>query len=118
PQAYKDGIQRTSGWQQKAIEGEELYKQKLQESMAAGLRAKRIANVSDEQWKKAAAEKGSARIASGMAASKDKFNSGMAKNLSTIQNVSIPKRVADPMANIDNRLKPIAKALHDQKMQG
>jgi len=99
----------------KAIEGEALYAAKVQEAISKGSRAKALAKVSDEDWRKAALEKGAARIATGMAASKDKFRNGMGTVLSTIESVSIAPRTADPMANVDNRVKPIVAALHKLK---
>ena len=111
PGAYTAGIQGAKDWQSKAIAGEDLYAQKVQEAVASKRRARKLANVSDDQWRSAAIEKGAARIATGMTASKEKFGTGMSKVLATIQSVTIAPRVADPMANVDNRVKPIVAAL-------
>lgn len=115
PAAYKEGVERTSGWQAAAIDGKENYEAGVTAAMADSRREKGLSKVSDSEWKTAAANKGSTRIASGMAASEGKFNAGMSKVLSTIEGVSIPARTQDGMANIDSRLKPIAQALMDMK---
>ena len=115
PQAYSDGVRASTGWQQKAIEGEELYAAKLQESIASKRRARRIAEISDEQWKKAALDKGAQRIATGMAASKDKYATGMGKVLDVIRGVNLAPRTSDPMANVDGRVKPLVAALAAMK---
>jgi len=115
PGAYKEGIQAAKDWQGPAIAAEELWAAKVAEAAAAKRRARRIAEVTNEQWKTAAAEKGSARIGPGMAAAKEKYAKGMAAVLETIRNVSLPPRTTDPMANIDNRVKPIVAALKKLK---
>ena len=115
PEAYSAGVRGAKDVIAKGVAAEPLYAQKVQEAISAGRRAKKLAEVSDEQWRQAALEKGAARIATGMAASKQKFNSGMAKVLSTIQGVTIAPRSADPMANVDGRVKPIVAALAKMK---
>ena len=114
--AYQEGVQGASGWQENAVAAEDLYAQKMQEAIAARSRAKGVQAVSNEQWRSAAIQKGAARIGQGMAAAKDKFASKMGEVLSVIESVSLPPKTADPMANIDNRVKPIADALHRHKM--
>jgi len=117
PAAYKAGVQASTGWQQKAIAGEDLYAAKLQEAIANKRRARKLANVSDEQWKSATVNKGAERIVRGMSEAEDKFAAGMGKVLDTIRNVNLPPRTADPIANVDNRVKPIVAALAKMKQQ-
>ncbi|KKK98544.1 hypothetical protein LCGC14_2641710 [marine sediment metagenome] len=47
-----------------------------------------------------------------MAAAEGKMQTGLGKVLAVIQGVTLAPRTTDPMANIDNRVKPIAAALH------
>ncbi len=115
PEAYKEGVNNAKDVINKAIAGEENYAAGVGQAVAERSRAKGLAKISDADWKKAAIEKGAVRIAAGMQAAEGKFAAGMAKNLATIQSVTIPPRVQDGMANIDNRLKPIAAALMAQK---
>lgn len=112
PGKYSEGVRATTDWQAKAIAGEDLFGQKMQEAISSKSRATGISKVSDSEWQAAALEKGAARIATGMTAAKGKFNTGIAKVLSTIEGVSIAPRTADPMANVDGRVKPIVAALH------
>jgi len=111
PAAYQAGVRGAKDVIAKGVAAEALYAQKTQESISSGKRARKLAEVSDEQWRAAALDKGATRIAAGMAASKGKFNVGISKVLSTIQGVTIAPRSADPMANVDNRVKPIVAAL-------
>ena len=112
---YAQGVQNTSEWQAKAIQGEDLYAAKIQDAIANRSRAKGIQNVSDSEWKSAAVNKGAQRIGPGMTASKDKFASGISEVLSTIQSVNLPPKTADPIANVQNRVVPIVSALADMK---
>lgn len=115
PGKYADGVRGASNVIEKAIAAEALYAEKIQAAISKGSRAKGLAKISDEDWRKAALNKGASRIATGMSESKDKFASGMATVLSTIESVSIAPRSADPMQNVDNRVKPIVAALHKLK---
>ena len=115
PAAYQAGVQNAKDVINKGIAAEDLYAAKVQEAIANKSRAKGLAKVSDEQWRQAAMTKGGARIGPGMAAAKDKYASGMGEVLSTIQSVTLPPRSADPMANVDNRVKPIVDALSKMK---
>ncbi len=112
---YSKGIDNAKDVISRAIAGEDNYAAGVTQAVAKKSRAKGLAKISDADWKKAAKEKGAVRIAAGMKAAEAKFSAGMAKNLATIQSVTIPARVQDGMANIDNRLKPIAAALMKQK---
>jgi len=115
PAKYSEGVRGTTDWQAKAIAGEELYAQKIQEAVSKKSRAEGISRTSDSEWQGSALNKGAARIATGMTASKGKFNTGISKVLSTIEGVTIAPRSADPMANVDGRIKPLVAALHSIK---
>jgi len=116
PAAYQAGVQAASNVIAKSVAAEDNYAAGVTGAVAARSRAKGLESVTDADWKKAAVEKGATRIVSGMKASEGKFVKGMQQNLATIQSVTIPARTQDPMSNIDNRLKPIAAALHKQRM--
>lgn len=116
-QRYQKGIDRTQNWQEAAISGEENYAAGVTRAAQQQSRARAISGVSNESWKKAAKEKGATRIASGMAASEDKFASGMGRVLETIRNTELPARVQDGEQNVDNRLKPLVRNLQAMKRQ-
>lgn len=115
PAAYTDGVNGARDVIAKSIAGEDLYAQKLQATIASKKRARALGNVTDEQWRTAAKTKGATRIGPGMTAAKPAFSSGIATVLDTIRGVTIAPRSADPMANVDNRVKPIVAALHKLK---
>lgn len=115
PGAYAAGVARAKDVIAKGVAAEDLYAQRVQEAVSAKRRAKKLAEVSDEEWRAAAQTKGARNIASGMAAAKDKFGKGIGKVLDAIHGVSLPARTADPMANVDNRVKPLVAALRKLK---
>jgi len=117
PAGYKAGVGRTTDWAEKASseEAETLYATKIAESVAAKRRQKAVSMVSNEEWKKQASEKGAARIGAGMTAAKAKRTSNFEPYRSAIEGVSLPAKSADPMANIDARVKPIVSVLVETK---
>ena len=115
PEKYKHGVQGADNVIEKAIEAESLYATKVQEAISKGSRVKGLQKTSTSEWKAKAMSKGAGRIATGMTESKDKFGRGISEVISVIEGVSIAPRSADPMANVDNRVKPIVAALAGMK---
>ena len=115
PEKYKAGVQAADSVIEKAIEAESLYAERVQQAIAAGSRVKGLQKTSTAEWKTRAMSKGASRIASGMTESKEKFGRGMSEVLNVIEGVSIAPRTADPMANVDARVKPIVAALAAMK---
>jgi len=117
PGAYKAGVQRTTDWQEKASSeaAETLWNQKIQEAAAAKRRQKAVSAVSNADWQNKAANVGSARIGQGMTAGADKRTRNFEPYRSAIEGVSLPAKSADPMANVDARVKPIVSALVETK---
>jgi len=110
---YKEGVDRSSGWQQAAIAAADLYKQKVVEAANAGLREKGLQRVSDAEWKSKASGKGAARIGDGMRASIPKFQTGITEVIGVIESTTLPERSADVMSNVTNRCGGMANALHN-----
>ena len=115
PEKYKVGVQGADSVIEKAIEAESLYAERVQQAIASGARVRGLQKTSTAEWKSRAMSKGATRIASGMNESKDKFQRGMSEVLNVIEGVSIAPRTADPMANVDARVKPIVAALAAMK---
>jgi len=117
PTRYKEGIAATTGWKDKAIAGEALWAAKMREAIAAERRRKALEAVSEEEWKKKALELGAARIGPGMAANVDKHAKNYAPYREALAGLELPPREADPMANIDNRLKAVVRTLVEKKKE-
>ena len=71
-----------------------------------------VARVSNEEWRRAAAEKGAASIGQGMTLGADKYSRRFGPILDAMNSAaaSLPARSQDAMSNIDNRLKPVVQA--------
>ena len=115
PARYKAGVEKNNNQNENAIASQPLYEARVQESIANKTRVKGLQNSSTAAWKQAASTKGASRIGPGMTAALPKFSTGISNVLATIQGTTIAERSADPMANIDGRVKPIAQALYDMK---
>lgn len=110
PGAYKAGIQQTQGWKEAAIGGQALYEQRMRDPEVLAKRERALQKVSEAEWKNRAAEIGSSRIAAGMQANASKQADNYEPIAAALRAVTLPPRSADPMANIDNRTKPIVMA--------
>ena len=117
PGAYKEGVQRTNDWQEKAAsnDAENLWKTKIDEAAARKARQKAISAVSNEEWKSAAVAKGSARIGAGMTAAQGKRASKHEPYRAAIEGMTLPPKTADPAQNVTNRVIPIAVTLSELK---
>lgn len=113
PANYKQGIQATTNWQERAgsAEAEELWKVKIAEAAASGRRQKAVAQVSNSEWQTKAANIGATRIGAGMTAGADKRTRNFEPYRSTIEGTTLPARTADPMANVTNRVGGMVMAL-------
>ena len=111
PAAYKSGIERTTNWKDKALAGQNLYEQQMQNAAVLRRRAVALERVSESDWKSRAASLGSTRIAEGMRNGAEKQAANYEPVANALRSVELPDRTADPMANIDNRVKPIVRAM-------
>lgn len=115
PGKYKSGVERTNDWQEKAAAGEDLYAAKVQEAVAARSREKGIMATTNEEWKSKAASLGAERIGRGMTENAAKRTRKFEPFRAALEGVTLPPRTADPMANVDARVKPIVEALVNTK---
>ena len=113
PGNYKAGIERTSNWKESALNGQPLYEQQMQNTQVLRRRAAALERTSEAEWKSRASNIGSVRIADGMRNGADKQTQNYEPIAQALRGVTLPDRTADPMANIDNRVKPIVRAMID-----
>jgi len=73
-------------------------------------RERALQRVNEADWKNKALSVGSTRIAQGMQEGAQKQADNYEPIAEAIRSVNLPDRTADPMANIDNRVKPIVAA--------
>jgi hypothetical protein len=108
---YKQGIEGTSDWKQKAIEGQNLYVQRMQSMEVLARRERGLQAVSDQTWKTQALGKGVNRISEGMTAAIDKQAAGYEPCRVALEGLNLAARTADSNANIDARVKPVVAAM-------
>jgi len=107
---YKDSISQVE-WQEAAIQGQKLYVQQMTRSEVLARRESGVKKVSDTEFRSAMEKKGALRIMSGIQAGVDKQREGYRPIREALDGLEIPERVADPDANIENRLKPVVHAM-------
>ena len=117
PGNYRASVAKTTGVIAAAIAAEPLYKAKMEEALAAGRRAKALAQVTDEDWRRGAMEKGAARIGPGMSAGAGKQAKNWAPYHDTLASLELPARSADPMANVTARVGGVVQALVNKKKE-
>ncbi len=116
-QKYQSGIQGATGVIQAAIEGQSLYETKMRDPEVLSRRAKGLSKVSDADWKQAALAKGVQRIGAGMEAAAAKQAQNYEPYAQALSSLELAPKSADPMANIDNRVKPVVQRMLDTKKQ-
>lgn len=104
-------------WKQPSLDAGavELHRVKTMEALDAGRREKGIEAVSDAEWRSRTLKKGGATMASAMSGSADKWAQKYSPYKSALEGVDLPDKSADPMQNIDNRLKPVVQVQVDLK---
>ena len=110
PQKYQQGIQSTNGWKEAAIAGQPLYEERMRDPEILGKRARALEKTNEAEWKNRAATVGASRIAQGMTANAAKQAANYEPIAQALRAVNLPARSADPMQNIDARVKPIVQA--------
>jgi hypothetical protein len=114
PSRYKAGVQ-SAEWQGKALEGQALYVQRLQDPDVLARRAKNIGKVSDADWRNAADTKGSPIIGARMTAAAPKQQANWAPYRSVLESLTLPPKTADPMSNLTNRAGAVVQAMVNTK---
>lgn len=115
PGRYKEGVNATTGFIDAAVKGQGLYEAKMQDPETLARRGKALSKLSDADWKNPASTLGAARIGPGMNASADDQARSYEPYRSALEGVSLPERTTDPIANIDNRVKPVVTAMVETK---
>lgn len=110
PERYKNGVEGTTDWKQRAIDGQNLYVQKMQDQSVLARREAGLQKVTDADWKTNALSKGVQRIGTGMTAGAAKQAANYEPVRKAMESLTLPARVADANTNIDNRVKPVVAA--------
>ena len=117
PERYKRAIDKVTDWKEKATsdKAEELYKEKILKAIEKERRKKALERVSNEEWKKRAKEIGGRIIGTKVRESVDKHAEAFKPYHEALAELELPDKSADPMENIDNRLKKVVETLIRKK---
>lgn len=113
---FKDAIP-TIEWQKPALEGQDLYVEQMKRDEVLARRKIQIAKVSDAEFRAALEMKGAKVIRERMEAAADKQASGFSPYHKVLSDLILPKRSADPIENVDKRLKAVVQALVAKKKE-
>lgn len=118
PARYKAGV-LAADWKGPAAssDAEALFAAKMSEAIAEERRRKGIERKTNADWRDPASNKGAARIGPGMTGAVEKQASGYSPYKSALEGVTLPARGADPMANVDARVKPVVAAMVNKKKE-
>ncbi len=119
PAAYKKGVQRAD-WQTAAASevAESNYAAGVSEAAANKTRQRKVQEVSNADWQRAAGGKGAARIGPGMQAAAGKQAAGWAPYRGFLEGLSLPDKTRNATENITNRSIPVAQGMQDLKRGG
>lgn len=96
---------------------EKAYAAGVQNAVAKKRRQKGLKKLSEEDLNKGMRDKGQTAYSTAVNASGDKWSKNAAPFISEAERISasLPARSADPLANVDARVKPVVKGLSDLK---
>lgn len=113
PQRYTAGVQKAD-WltPAKSDAAERNFADGVSKAVANKTRQRKIAQLSNDDWKNAAVQKGAPIIGSRIQGALDKWMANWSPIYSKVQTsiASLPPSTTDYMANINNRLVPTVKA--------
>ncbi len=104
----------------KSDAAETHYGEKMNQVIANKQRQKGLASITDEDIKAPVRAGGSSIYSTPAQAKSGKYLKKFTPYVSVINTAvaGLPARTADPVANVDNRVKPIVQALHNAKTGG
>lgn len=108
---YKAGVMNTQNQKQASLDGQRLYEERMMNQTVLARRRAGIEATPDGKWQANAIAKGVTRIGEGMRAGAADQANGYEKTRVALEGLTLPARTADPMQNIDNRLKAVVSTV-------
>lgn len=99
----------------KSEQAEKNYAEAVSKAVATKSRQKALGRISEQDLNAGMQSKGASAYRLGTAAAEGDWATEVEPHLATLDNLKLPARTTDPMQNIDNRVKGVAKALIDTK---
>ena len=113
PANYKAKVLKTSGVIDAAIAAQPLYEQRMQDVNVLKRRAEKLANVTDEEWRKQASTKGAERIGKGMIAAADKRKKNYEAIRTALDGLELPEKTTDWRSNLANRAGAVIQRMKE-----
>ena len=110
PDRYRAGIQ-TAEWQQNTLKAAQTWKAAMQKIVSTNRWEQGVQKTSNETWRTHAMQAADLipqRLRNALDKWQSKFGPIYQSVLSTVQ--SLPPRTADPIQNVDTRVKPVVRA--------
>jgi hypothetical protein len=104
-------------WQAPSLAGQDLYATQMSKPDVQARRGISIAKVADTEWRATTVKKGGTILATRMSDATDKQVAGFRPFASALEGVTLEPKTDDPDANVDNRVKPIVRAMVNTKKQ-
>jgi len=99
----------------KSDQAEKNFADQMSKAVAGKYRQKALGRLTEQDLNSGMIAKGASAYRTGTAAAKDDWAAEVEPHLATLDNLKLPARTTDPMQNIDNRVKGVAKALIETK---
>lgn len=99
----------------KSDQAEKNYADKVAKAISNKSRQKGLGKVTEQEMNAAMQARGASAYRSGTEGGADKQAKNVEPYYATLDNLKLPAKTADPMLNIDNRVKGVAKAMLETK---
>lgn len=117
--SYAEGVANPRrDWAQATAAASDSYAQGVQEAIADGRFARGVENAGTAKQRDAALNKGAQRFGPGIAASGPAYQAGIQPYLQVIESTSLPPRQPKGSPQNIERVRILAEALHNRKIQG
>jgi len=117
PERYKRRVQLVRGWKERAIEGEETYKEKMMKVIEEERRKRGLERISEEDWRKGAVEKGAKIIGRHMEFGAEKRRKNYEPFRNALDGLEIPDKGPDPVENARTIVPVVVEALVRKKRE-
>ncbi|GAG23624.1 unnamed protein product [marine sediment metagenome] len=110
---YEEGIKGAKDVKEKMIAGQKNYEEKMSDAAVLARRKEKLEAMPETAWRDGALEKGKTRIGPGMQAGAPKRKANYEVIRQKLDGLTIADKTTDADTNIDNRLKPVVKAMQE-----
>ena len=116
--SYEEGIRNPRApWANSASKAKQAYADGVQNAIEHDLFSKGVQRAGDEHWFSRSLNLGAPRYSTGVAAAQSAYSSGFAPHRETLAALQLPERYARGDERNIERVRVIADALHQKRME-